>query len=197
MASKQPDSPWTSSTFLPFSPLARRGSVTSLSSRTGVDKEVLSQALDDIHASASRTSGLTAFNEFAPPPSSANSSDRGLVGNLVPTSLGGIYARFKSSVGATKDRPSPSRPSRSRKRSSLGYELANPSTPLQSPDRADSLRPTSLTPSRHSPLETDAHIETPTEGQVVISSSGTDIVTSDPELRSASAHHALLGESFE
>lgn len=103
----------------------RRGSVTSLSSRAGVDKETLTQALDDIHASASRSAELTAFNEFAPPPSSAGSDDRGFVGNLVPNTLGGIYQRLKTSVGASNDKPSPSLAPRHRDRARQSPEVAD------------------------------------------------------------------------
>ena len=125
MASKSQNtgSPWTSSTFLPFKISSRRNSVTSLSSRAALDRETLSQALDDIHSSASQAPTLITFNDFAAPPPAPKSEDR----PLTPGGLSGLYARFRS--GADKDlSPSPSS-HRHRKTASEADKINAPSTP--------------------------------------------------------------------
>ena len=91
-------SPWASSTFLPFTASSRRNSVTSLSSRTARDRETLSQALDDIHNSASQNTNLVTFNDFGPPPPPPKDEER-------PASqggLGGLYARLRPSSSGNK-----------------------------------------------------------------------------------------------
>lgn len=94
-----PESPWSPTSYLHFGGMSRRSSITSLSSRAALDRETVSQTLDDIHASASRSSALTAFNDFAPPPAHANADERPANG-----ALGNFYSRFVT--GAPKPRPS-------------------------------------------------------------------------------------------
>ncbi|KAI9773037.1 MAG: 1-phosphatidylinositol-3-phosphate 5-kinase [Geoglossum umbratile] len=107
MASKplqNPPSPSASTLFLPLGRLSRRGSLASLSSPTQLDKESLSQALDQIHNSASQSESLTTFNEFAsPPPSTSAPEAKRITGELVQSGLSGLYSRFRGVVGGVRD----------------------------------------------------------------------------------------------
>ncbi|KAF2089106.1 hypothetical protein K490DRAFT_38364 [Saccharata proteae CBS 121410] len=99
-------SPSTSTLRLSLGPLgraSRRGSIASLSSRTPVDKEVLSQALDQIHTSASRSESLTTFDQFASPPSASSHDSKGITSEIVQGGLSGLYNRFRASVGRGSD----------------------------------------------------------------------------------------------
>lgn len=81
----------------------RRGSLASISSRDQADKEALSQALDQIHSSASRTTTLTTFNDFtAPPPPSSGHGKKGSTGQLTQSGLSSIYSRFLATVSGGK-----------------------------------------------------------------------------------------------
>lgn len=93
---------------------SRRGSLSSLHSHGTVDKQALSQALDDIHTSASRSGTLTSFSDFE----GRGNNGRGAgPKELVTGGISGLYTRLKQSVGAgtspTSDRPA--------SRGSLGY----------------------------------------------------------------------------
>lgn len=82
---------------------SRRGSFASLASNTKVDKETLSQALDQIHSSASRSDALTTFNEYtSPPPSSSGPDSKGIASEL-QGGFSGLYTRIRASVGNVKD----------------------------------------------------------------------------------------------
>ncbi|KAK7516566.1 uncharacterized protein IWZ02DRAFT_454510 [Phyllosticta citriasiana] len=100
-------SPSTSTLRLSLGPLgrtaSRRGSIASLSSRGPVDREVLREALDQIHTSASRSESLTTFDQFATPPPAAVHESKGIAGDLVQGGLSGLYNRFKTSVGRRRD----------------------------------------------------------------------------------------------
>ncbi|KAL1630722.1 Mitochondrial distribution and morphology protein 12 [Diplodia seriata] len=99
-------SPSTSTLRLSLGPLgrtSRRGSIASLSSRAPVDREVLREALDQIHTSASRSETLTTFDQFASPPPPSISESKGITGDLVQGGLSGLYNRFRTSVGRGKD----------------------------------------------------------------------------------------------
>ena len=97
------DSPSASSFLLPQLRHSRRGSLASISSANQLDKEALSQALDQIHSSASQTESLTTFNEYtSPPPSSAGPDTKGIASEL-QGGLSGLYSRFRASVGNVKD----------------------------------------------------------------------------------------------
>ncbi|KAI9656398.1 MAG: 1-phosphatidylinositol-3-phosphate 5-kinase [Alyxoria varia] len=123
-------SPSASSTLLPFGLGQRRASVTSISSRAHLDREVLDHALDEIHTSASQSDHLTTFNDFAaPPPGPPPSDDRSIASQFVSSGLEGIYSKFKSSVGASKDRASSSSSSRPATRTS---RLAEVNTSVES-----------------------------------------------------------------
>ena len=102
------DSPSASSFFLPISQLpqlrhSRRGSLASLSSVSQLDKETLSQALDQIHSTASQTETLTTFNEYTSPPSSSSGPDTKGIASELQGGLSGLYSRFRASVGNAKD----------------------------------------------------------------------------------------------
>ncbi|KAI9726934.1 MAG: 1-phosphatidylinositol-3-phosphate 5-kinase [Chrysothrix sp. TS-e1954] len=135
---EEASSPASSTPFLPQLGLrSRRGSLASISStHSQLDKDVLAHALDEIHSSASRTQSLTTFNEFSAPPASASGlHDRDAGNGLVPNSLGGLYARLRSSVSSgSRDRPASSSPVRSKQhhRSPAGG-TTQPRTPHSSP----------------------------------------------------------------
>ncbi|EME48429.1 hypothetical protein DOTSEDRAFT_67468 [Dothistroma septosporum NZE10] len=88
----------STSNLIPFlSNRSRRGSLASITSRNGapVDKEILAQALDDIHTSASKSHRLTSFHDFD------GENSRGPK-ELVSSGVGRLYNRFMQSVsGAT------------------------------------------------------------------------------------------------
>lgn len=78
----------------------RRDSINSVSASSVVDRD-LAQALDKIHTSASRCETLTTFNDFAPPPVAAPTSEsRTTAGDFVHQGLSGLYSRFREAVGA-------------------------------------------------------------------------------------------------
>ena len=97
-------SPSASSTFLiPQFRQSRRGSLASIPSTNQLDKEALSQALDQIHSSASQTETLTTFNEYTSPPSSSSGPDSKGITSELHGGLSGLYTRFRASVGNVKD----------------------------------------------------------------------------------------------
>ena len=106
MASKpQPliESPALSVPFTPLIKRAHRESIGSLSGIPRVDKDALSQALDEIHNTASQSETLTTFNEFTTPPSSStNAESKGIAGEL-QGGLTGLYNRLKASVSGARD----------------------------------------------------------------------------------------------
>ncbi|XEU97761.1 hypothetical protein FSHL1_003047 [Fusarium sambucinum] len=78
----------------------RRGSISSIT--TGQ----LAHALDKIHTSASQSDSLTTFNDFAPPPVAAPTSDnKGLAGDLVQQGFSGLYSRLREAVGGSPKSP--------------------------------------------------------------------------------------------
>ena len=94
------DSPSSSNT---HARRARKESGGSASLVLQVDKKALSQALDQIHHTASQTESLTTFNEFATPPNvSTGAGGKGTSGDL-QGGLGGLYSRIRASVGGLKD----------------------------------------------------------------------------------------------
>lgn len=106
MASKSArdgDSPSASAFLLPQLRHSRRGSVASLSSAHQLDKEALSQALDQIHSTASQTETLTTFNEYTSPPTSSSGPDTKGIASELQGGLTGLYNIFRASVGNVKD----------------------------------------------------------------------------------------------
>ncbi|MCJ1467163.1 1-phosphatidylinositol-3-phosphate 5-kinase [Pseudocyphellaria aurata] len=93
------ESPSTSSLFLP----RRRGSLSSLSTASQIDKDILAQALDQIHSNASQTETLTTFNEFTSPPSSSSGTDGKGIASELQGGLSGLYSRIRASVGNVRD----------------------------------------------------------------------------------------------
>ncbi|KAI5370123.1 putative FYVE zinc finger, chaperonin Cpn60/GroEL/TCP-1 family, Zinc finger, FYVE/PHD-type [Septoria linicola] len=89
------NSPGASSALMaPFiaSGRSRRGSLASISSKKGVDKETLAQALDEIHTTASRSDGLTSFHDFDGEGRSSGAKE------LVSNGISGMYNRLRQSV---------------------------------------------------------------------------------------------------
>lgn len=102
------DSPLaSSSSLIPQRLRSRRGSLASLSSTTQHDKEALSQALDQIHITASQTETLTTFNEYTSPPSSSSGPDSKGIASEIQGGLSGLYSRLKASVGNTRELVNP------------------------------------------------------------------------------------------
>lgn len=83
---------------------SRRASLSSISSTTAIDKEALSQALDEIHSAACQTDALTTFNEFTTPPASSTvvNETKGITSDL-QGGIAGLYSRLRASVGNTRD----------------------------------------------------------------------------------------------
>lgn len=87
---------------------SRRTSVASLFSGVSqTDKESLSQALDQIHSTASQTGGLTTFSQFTAPPSSSSGTEAKGIATDLQGGLSGLYSRFRASVGGVKDLVAP------------------------------------------------------------------------------------------
>lgn len=93
------ESPSTSSILLPL----RRGSLSSLSNASQIDKDILAQALDQIHSNASQTETLTTFNEYTSPPSSSSGTDGKGIASELQGGLSGLYSRIRASVGNVRD----------------------------------------------------------------------------------------------
>lgn len=98
-ASKDAASPLTSAFPLPAGQRQRRGSIASTSSRLQLDKESISQALDQIHVAASRSETLTTFRDFTPAPSSSSGHEGKTLAGELQGGLSGLYSRFRASVG--------------------------------------------------------------------------------------------------
>jgi 1-phosphatidylinositol-3-phosphate 5-kinase len=80
----------------------RRDSISSIT--TGQ----LAHTLDKIHTSASQSDSLTTFNDFAPPPIAAPTSDnKGIAGDLVQQGFSGLYSRLREAVGGGSSPKSP------------------------------------------------------------------------------------------
>ena len=103
MASREHGSQEAASPASAFLPLSRKraGSIVSVTSQ--VDKETLSQALDQIHTSASRSEALTTFNEFAAPPSASGSNEGKSIAGDIQGGISGLYSRLRASVGPAKE----------------------------------------------------------------------------------------------
>lgn len=97
------DSPSTSSSYLPLRKSNSRGSAASQSTTSLTDRESLTQALDQIHSTASRSSTLTTFNEFTTPPSSSSGAEGKGIASELQGGLSGLYSRFRASVSGVRD----------------------------------------------------------------------------------------------
>ena len=93
----------SASSVLPRLRHSRRGSLASLASANQLDKESLSQALDQIHSTASQTETLTTFNEYTTPPTSSSGPDTKGIASELQGGLSGLYSRLRASVGTVKE----------------------------------------------------------------------------------------------
>lgn len=92
----------------PSADTSRRTSIASLFSGVSqTDNEALSQALDQIHSTASQTGVLTTFSQLTVPPSSSTGTEAKGIANDLQGGLSGLYSRFKASVGGVKDLVAP------------------------------------------------------------------------------------------
>ncbi|KAL9110519.1 MAG: hypothetical protein Q9227_004877 [Pyrenula ochraceoflavens] len=100
--SHETPSPSASSLFLPLGRrMSRRDSRASIA--TEVDKETLTEALNQIHTAASQSDTLTVFNEYTAPPSGVVSNDSKGITSELQGGISGLYNRFRSSVAGAKD----------------------------------------------------------------------------------------------
>lgn len=92
----EPPSPSASSVLLPFlSTRSRRGSLASLTSTRGeIDKDVLAQALDTIHTSASKSETLTSFHDYG------GGAPRSGAKEMVSSGVTGIYDKVMRTLTA-------------------------------------------------------------------------------------------------
>lgn len=137
VSSKQASiSPASGSFSSPISFRNRRGSIISISAASHADREQLADTLDKIHNSASQCDSLTTFNDFAPPPGTAPSSEtRNTAGDLVQQGFSGLYSRFREAVGVGSSSKSnqddnvsePSEPP-SKRGSIISHHASKPST---------------------------------------------------------------------
>lgn len=97
------ESPSASSIVLPQLRSSRRGSLTSLSTASRLDKEARAQTLDQIHNSAYNTDTLTTFNEYTSPPSASSAVDGKGIASELHGGLSGLYNRLRASVGNVRD----------------------------------------------------------------------------------------------
>ena len=97
------ESPSASSLLFPQLRCSRRGSLASLSTTSQVDKETLSQALDQIHNAACQSEALTTFNEYTSAPSSSSGAEGKGIASELQGGLSGLYNRFRTSVGNMRD----------------------------------------------------------------------------------------------
>lgn len=102
-SAKDGESPSTSTSLLPQIRASRRGSFASTSSNTQPDKEILSQALDQIHTTASQSETLTTFNEYTSPPTSSSGLESKGITSEIQGGISGLYTRFRASVESVKD----------------------------------------------------------------------------------------------
>jgi 1-phosphatidylinositol-3-phosphate 5-kinase len=96
-AAQENDSPSASPIFLPLGRRSRRGSMASLS--TQVDKETLTQTLDQIHTQACQSEALTVFNEYTNPPSASSVTEKPGIAGDIQGGISGLYSRLRASVG--------------------------------------------------------------------------------------------------
>ena len=103
-------------------------------------------ALDQIHTAASQSHTLTVFNEYTAPPSvSTVNESKGIAGEL-QGGISGLYNRFRSSVGASKDLGSalskvPEVPSTQFARDDASTKSSNQSTPSFKPSSSSTKFP--------------------------------------------------------
>src|ERR1700761_1047203 len=91
----EPPSPSASSTLLPFlGARSRRGSLASITSTKGeINRDVLAQALDDIHTSASKSEALTSFHDYD------GGAPRDGPKEIVSSGVTGLYDKLKRGLG--------------------------------------------------------------------------------------------------
>lgn len=100
---KDPGNPSAAAPISPLSRHPRRASLVSSSALSHIDKEALSQTLDNIHSAASQSESLTTFNEYTAPPSISEGGDGKGITTELQGGLSGLYNRLRASVGGAKD----------------------------------------------------------------------------------------------
>ena len=97
------ESPFTAISVPQLQRRSRRGSLASDTSKTQPDREVILQALGEIHTLASQSESLTHFNAFTSPPSSSVGGTKGIASDI-QEGISGLYNKFRTSVGNVKDK---------------------------------------------------------------------------------------------
>lgn len=129
MAPPEPPSPSASTVLIPFlSNRSRRGSLASINSAKGtIDKDVLAQALDDIHISASRSETLTSFHDYD------GGAPRAGAKELVSGGVAGLYDKLRRGWnGQPVVKEGKGRPKSSASRISVGSKETADTTSIHS-----------------------------------------------------------------
>lgn len=88
----------TTSLFAPSQPHSRRPSSSSVSVKPLLDKQALSQVLDNIHDEASQSDTLTTFDDYAHPRPGSRGESKSFAADVVQGGLSGLYSRIKATV---------------------------------------------------------------------------------------------------
>ena len=150
-STKGTESPSTSMSLPQFHRRSRRGSLASIASDSQIDREVVVQALDHIHHSASQSESLTVFNEFTSPPLSSSSGGKGIAAEL-QGGISGLYSKLRASVGNVRDKVAQAVDDANE--GNVAFASPEPSTPR---DSVQDIKPPSLHPSPSSVLVAGAH----------------------------------------
>ena len=124
----EPPSPSASSALLPFlGGRERRGSLASLTSTKGdINKDVLAQALDDIHTSASKSDVLTSFHDYDGGAPKAGAKE------IVSSGVTGLYDKLLRGLGGTPGKDGKGRPKSTASRESVEAASLQASTTRKS-----------------------------------------------------------------
>ncbi|MCJ1359005.1 MAG: 1-phosphatidylinositol-3-phosphate 5-kinase [Icmadophila ericetorum] len=95
--------PLTASSYRQLKKRSRRGSIGSVSGTSHAEKELINQALDQIHSTESQCGTLTTFNEFTFPPHSLSGTEVKGITSELQGGLSGLYSRLRASVNGVKD----------------------------------------------------------------------------------------------
>lgn len=114
----QPPFPSATSALRPFlGGRSRRGSLASITSNTGgFDRDVLAQALDNIHTSASKSETLTCFHDYD------GGAPRNGAKEIVSSGVSGLYDKIKRGFGGTAAKEDNARPKSGGSKESLETE---------------------------------------------------------------------------
>ncbi|KPI45419.1 1-phosphatidylinositol 3-phosphate 5-kinase fab1 [Cyphellophora attinorum] len=207
--SKSTSSPSTSSVFLPLARRVRRDSKASIAA--DLDQDALNEALDSVHSVASQSQGLTVFNEYTDPPSSASKNDTKSLAADLSGGITGLYTKLKATVGvategdqrngppttASSQEVSSSKPSSSKASTTVSPRPVPSETPaspdfLPQPSKASSKATSVSKMSLHSPA-----VRSPTGPLPPISADPAITNTHIYADKIHSANHSRTGSGFD